>query len=195
MNIKKVTPTFHRACNPYLCKGKYMTTSEELLEMLNNGEFDILVIGHNCFNNYRHGIPTDIIEKYPQVKQADLDSTVSPNSRKLGHFSVAKCESENGKKFFILNAYVQYFYGKVNIVCQANNTTWLDRSPVAYDAIFNAFSLIGQKFKNKKVAILGFPGVRIDAAKALIDVAMKDSGNEVTYINFDEKDKKPRINN
>jgi O-acetyl-ADP-ribose deacetylase (regulator of RNase III) len=78
------------------------TIKGDLLELADNGEFDVIVHGCNCFNVMGGGIARQIKERYPIAYEADC-KTIRGDKFKLGKFSVA-----NVGKFDIVNAYTQY---------------------------------------------------------------------------------------
>lgn len=77
-----------------------------LLDLAEQGEFDVIVHGCNCFCTMGSGIAAQIRERYPQAYEADLQ-TVKGDARKLGTYTSAEA---NG--FTIVNAYTQYSYNK-----------------------------------------------------------------------------------
>jgi O-acetyl-ADP-ribose deacetylase (regulator of RNase III) len=76
----------------------------DLLELAEQGNFDIIVHGCNCFNTMRSGIARQIAERYPQAYAADC-STTKGDYNKLGNFSKSATN-----KFVIVNAYTQYHF-------------------------------------------------------------------------------------
>ena len=76
-------------------KGNLITLAEE-------GHFDAIVHGCNCFNTMGGGIAREIASRYPEAAKADR-STVSGNIDKLGTYTVWETGS-----FCIVNAYTQY---------------------------------------------------------------------------------------
>lgn len=82
-----------------------------LIDMAEQGLFDIIIHGCNCQNTMGSGIAKEIRERYPQV--FDADSTMSYTYQnpvlKLGNFSVAT-DNPIDPKFEIVNAYTQLKY-------------------------------------------------------------------------------------
>lgn len=77
-----------------------------LLDMAENGDFDVVVQGCNCFNAMGGGIAREIRERYPHV--ADVDSkTVRGDYNKLGNWTDAAVVTEKAG-FIVINAYTQY---------------------------------------------------------------------------------------
>lgn len=75
-----------------------------LLDLAEQGHFDVIVQGCNCFNTMGGGIAKEIAERYPQAMLAD-DRTLSGDYNKLGNYTVAHANVHN---FDIVNAYTQY---------------------------------------------------------------------------------------
>lgn len=93
-----------------------------LIDMAENGDFDVIVHGCNCFNTMGGGIAREIATRYPYAAQID-NGTKRGDYMKLGTWT----ESEAGdyfdnvnysrnnklrfgdpKRFTIINAYTQY---------------------------------------------------------------------------------------
>lgn len=79
----------------------------DLLELAEQGQFDIVVHGCNCFHKMRSGIAKQIASKFPSAEEADF-ATCKGDRSKLGNFSFAFVGGKNGHKFYIVNAYTQY---------------------------------------------------------------------------------------
>lgn len=78
----------------------------DLLALAEQGKFDVIVHGCNCYCTMGSGIARQIREKYPQAYEADC-ATKSGDYNKLGNFSTAGTD-----KFVIVNAYTQYGFNK-----------------------------------------------------------------------------------
>lgn len=78
----------------------------DLIKLAEEGQFDIIVHGCNCFTNMGSGIARQIRETYPGAYQVDA-RTVIGDKLKLGTFTCF----DTGK-FIIINAYTQYLYNK-----------------------------------------------------------------------------------
>lgn len=79
-----------------------------LLDMAENGDFDIVVQGCNCFNTMGGGIAREIRERYPHVAKADKE-TMRGDYTKLGTWTEGLVYRENDEtNFIIINAYTQY---------------------------------------------------------------------------------------
>lgn len=73
-----------------------------LLDMAENGDFDIIVQGCNCFNTMGGGLAREIRELFPMAATVD-DETQKGDYNKLGNYTTAFTG-----KFLIVNAYTQY---------------------------------------------------------------------------------------
>ena len=84
-------------------------TKGNLLDMAENGDFDIIVQGCNCFNAMGAGLAPQIAKRYPMAEQVDSD-TARGSILKLGNWTMA-WNVEDPKhpiQFRIINAYTQY---------------------------------------------------------------------------------------
>lgn len=77
-------------------------TKGNLLDIAENGDFDVIVQGCNCFNTMGGGIAREIAERYPLCAEIDR-LTQAGEYMKLGNWT----EYDQGT-FLIINAYTQY---------------------------------------------------------------------------------------
>ena len=84
-----------------------------LLDMADNGDFDIIVQGCNCFNAMGAGLAPQIAKRYPAAEEVD-SKTIRGNIGKLGNWTMAWSShyDETIKPFKIINAYTQYVTSK-----------------------------------------------------------------------------------
>ena len=78
----------------------------DLIKLAEDGEFDIIVQGCNCFHTQASGLAGQLATKYPQVLEADKETEYG-DPEKLGSYSVAYVEV-NGHTFSVINLYTQY---------------------------------------------------------------------------------------
>ena len=79
-----------------------------LLDMADNGDFDIIIQGCNCFCAMGAGLAPQIARRYPEAEEADY-VTRRGDIMKLGNWTMAWSTREPDKKAFrIINAYTQY---------------------------------------------------------------------------------------
>ena len=77
-------------------------TKGNLIDLAEQGQFNIIVQGCNCWNKMGSGIAKEIRLRYPAA--AEVDSATKAGDRfKLGNYTVML-----GKQFNIVNAYTQY---------------------------------------------------------------------------------------
>jgi len=76
----------------------------DLLKLAQQGEFDIIVQGCNCFNTMGSGLAKQIKQQYPDAYVVDK-RTISGDINKLGTYTIMF-----GETFDIVNAYTQYNY-------------------------------------------------------------------------------------
>lgn len=81
-------------------------TKGDLLLLAEQGQFDVIVHGCNCFNTMGAGIAKQIKDRYPQAYEADCE-TQPGDYNKLGNFSKSATD-----KFVIINAYTQYNFAR-----------------------------------------------------------------------------------
>lgn len=82
------------------------TIKGDLIKLAEQGEFDMIVQGCNCFHAMGGGIAKQLADKYPQVLEADKETEYGDRG-KLGYFSVAYVEVNN-HTFSVINLYTQY---------------------------------------------------------------------------------------
>jgi O-acetyl-ADP-ribose deacetylase (regulator of RNase III) len=83
-----------------------------LLDLAQQGNFDLIVQGCNCFNTMGGGIAREIRTRYPEVAQADA-MTARGDYAKLGNWTLGYAwfntpQQDNQDNFIIINAYTQY---------------------------------------------------------------------------------------
>lgn len=83
-----------------------------LIDLAEQGHFDVIVHGCNCQNTMGSGIAKEIKERYPEAYEVDeLYSTrISNPIHLLGNYSYTEYQAINANKFTIINAYTQVNY-------------------------------------------------------------------------------------
>jgi O-acetyl-ADP-ribose deacetylase (regulator of RNase III) len=76
-----------------------------LFDLAENGEFDVVIHGCNCFNTMGGGIAREVRERYPEAFAADA-KTMYGDYNKLGNYT--ECTAGEKTRFTILNCYTQY---------------------------------------------------------------------------------------
>lgn len=108
----------------------------DLIKLAEDGLFDVIVHGCNCFNVMGSGIAKTIKDRYPGAYKMDCD-TIKGDSSKLGTYTVY-----NTGKFTIINAYTQYNIRKNSDVFE-------------YDAFQKILDQLDQTYSND--IKIGFP--------------------------------------
>jgi O-acetyl-ADP-ribose deacetylase (regulator of RNase III) len=149
-----------------------------LIDMAENGDFDVIVQGCNCFNTMGGGIAREIRERYPHVAAVD-GKTVRGDYNKLGNWSSENVILKNGTVTFdIVNAYTQYDMSQGTDVFE-----------------YSAFDLICQKLhKAYGTKRIGLPYIGMGLAGGNKSVIMEqieyfatrvtESGGTVTLVEF-----------
>lgn len=110
--------------------------SGNLIDLAEDGLFDIIIHGCNCRNTMGAGIAREIKRRYQEAYTVDTEAAnVGLNT--LGNISVADCNS-----FLIVNAYTQ--------------DDWRGYNNIDYKALRAAMKKINTQFKGKSV---GFPKI------------------------------------
>ena len=112
----------------------------DIFEYMDQGCFDIVLNGANCFNTMGAGIAKQFKNKYPSVYEID-QKTKKGDKSKLGGYTLALIKTKTFHDVSIINAYTQYHYGGGRCA--------------DYTAIRNVFNLVSQNF-SKEIRI-GYP--------------------------------------
>ncbi|WP_223652756.1 macro domain-containing protein [Hymenobacter psoromatis] len=118
-----------------------LTEKGDLIQKAENGEFDVIVHGCNCFCTMGAGIAKTIKQVFPAAYQADL-ATVKGDRAKLGSYSLAQVNNA-GKPLAIVNAYTQYQWRGAG-------------RKVDYTAARQVFQQIKDAFTGKRI---GYPAI------------------------------------
>jgi len=110
----------------------------DLLNLAEEGLFDVILHGCNCLCNMGSGIAKTIKDRYPQAYEADCE-TVKGDKNKLGNYSYSLIGKN--KQITLINAYTQYSYSR-------------DKVDVDYDAVKDVFKKIKHDFSGKRI---GYP--------------------------------------
>lgn len=138
-------------------KGNLVTLAED-------GEFDIIIHGQNCFHSWGKGIVKEIARTFPAAKRADLDTSYG-KKKKLGSYSHAVIPLKSGKELIVINAYTQFDFGQKKV-------------HLNYRALEEVFIKIAQNFPDKTIAYpkigAGRAGGDWKKISAIIDEQLKD---------------------
>lgn len=149
-----------------------------ILDLAEEGLFDVIVHGCNCFNTMGAGLALEIKNRYPNVAAAD-NETLRGDYLKLGNWTSGTSGWNNtDSNFLIINAYTQYTMSKDNDVFE-----------------YTAFQLILQKllaqYGKRRIGLpyigMGLAGGNKDIIIPMIEqfaerVAAK--GGSVTLVEF-----------
>lgn len=117
-----------------------------LINFAEEGLFDVIIHGCNCFCTMGAGIADEIRSRHPSAYTADC-KTVKGDKSKLGTHS-STVVTLNNHEFTIINAYTQFGYGH-------------DKRYADYCAIKDVMTKISKDFDGRKI---GYP--MIGAGKA-----------------------------
>ena len=76
-----------------------------LITLAENGVFDVIIHGCNCFHVMGAGIAREIATRYPEMADIDKHLTKYGAKSKLGNYTWKKVTAPNGYTFNIINAY------------------------------------------------------------------------------------------
>lgn len=159
-----------------------------LIDLAEQGEFDIIIHGCNCFCTMGRGIAKEIRSRYPEAYEVDSKTTPGDRS-KLGKFTWAAVQSKrmvthpfvgvHGKKtyqhpFVIINAYTQYDYRGKGVKCD-------------YDAIGAVFDTIGKLYPTYRIAypLIGAGLARGDWSRISAIINEKLNGLDHTLVTLE----------
>ena len=111
----------------------------DLLKLAEDGVFDVIVHGCNCFCTMGAGIAAFIKERFPEAFEADL-ATENGSRKKLGTISNANIKRD-GLNLTVVNAYTQFRPSGGGVLAD-------------YDAIRSTFERIADGYADKRI---GYP--------------------------------------
>jgi len=118
------------------------TVQGDLLKLAQQGHFDLIVHGCNCFGNMGAGIAKGIKIQFSAAYQADL-ATEKGDESKLGTISFAEVQTQAETSLVVVNGYTQYQYRGRG-------------QKVDYEAVRGVFSAIKTQFPGKRI---GYPAI------------------------------------
>lgn len=155
----------------------------DLISLAEEGEFDVIVHGCNCFNTMGSGLARQIRERYPEAYSQDL-RTIPGDINKLGTYTYTRSNVGGDTGFIIVNAYTQYDFNR-----HGSHVDVFE---------YTAFQLILEKFSRGEWAALrfGFPMIgtglacgnseRILALLEGFDRRVVEHGGTVTIVEYHE---------
>jgi len=83
------------------------TIKGDLIKLADEGNFDIIIHGCNCFCTMGGGIARSIADKWYDVYEADKETELG-DKNKLGSYTKAEIKNSVGGTFTVINAYTQF---------------------------------------------------------------------------------------
>lgn len=113
-----------------------------LITLAEDGIFNVIIHGCNCFHTMGAGIAKEIKDRYPEAYVIDTNTTKYGDPEKLGDYSWIRTTCERTENsFIIINAYTQFRPGR----------------NVDYDAIRSVFRSVHENFLYSSK--IGFPKI------------------------------------
>jgi O-acetyl-ADP-ribose deacetylase (regulator of RNase III) len=161
-------------------------TKGNLIDLAEQGEFDVIVHGCNCLNTMGSGIAKEIRERYPEAYEADtvltlqLQDDTNSQVQKLGCYTTHLVKGEHN--FLIVNAYTQVMFSPrdVDHFEYASFEVILKKMLHEYGTFKIGFPRIGQ-------GLAGGNPERINQMLSDFAVAVSEKGGAVTVVDFDGK--------
>jgi len=149
-----------------------------LIDLSEDGHFDVIIQGCNCQNTMGSGIAKEIRSRYPQAYEVDL-RTKKGDRDKLGTFSLAYVNKVY--PFIIVNAYAQFDYNR--------NGSKIDH--FEYDAFERILNTLSKNHGHYRYGLpmlgMGLAGGDPERIMGLIEKFDRDiekSGGTVTLVKF-----------
>lgn len=147
------------------------TVKGNIFDLAEQGEFDVIVHGCNCFCTMGKGIAKEVKTRYPWVYEADL-RTHKGDMGKLGKFSEAGVVSTGGE-FTVVNAYTQFHY-------------WGASVKVNYNALRSCFRRIKITYSGYRIAYpkigAGLAGGDWDIISAIINEELEGEDHTLVLL-------------
>ena len=124
------------------------TIKGDLIKLAEEGKFDVIIHGCNCFHAMGGGIAKQLADKYPQVEEVDRQTTFGDRN-KLGSYSLEHALNVNDDVFVILNAYTQYKWSSGSDVFEYD----------AFQKFLNVISPYIQSYNGGGKINIGFPQI------------------------------------
>ena len=143
--------------------------SGDLIQLANNGKFDVIVHGCNCECKMGGDIAKQIRQAFSEAWDADCQTTAC-DPRKIGSFSLARANVNNGKCLVIVNGYTQLLAG----------------GQVNYHAVREVMKQVKQNFYGKRIGYpmigAGLAGGDWDRIKLIIAEELKDEDHTLVRL-------------
>jgi len=137
----------------------------DIIKLAEEGLFDVIIHGCNCYCQMGKGIALTIKNKYPEAYAIDCLTNKADKS-KLGSFTFVEVMTKTKHSFTIINAYTQFHW-------RGNGVK------VNYDAIRSVMNQIKIKYSGKRI---GYPLIGAGLAggdwKIISDIINEELDNE-----------------
>jgi O-acetyl-ADP-ribose deacetylase (regulator of RNase III) len=154
-------------------------TKGDLLNLAEDGEFDIVVQGCNCFCTMGSGIARQIREHYPDAYASDLH-TVAGDIDKLGNYSIGR-SSYIKTKFAIVNAYTQFDFNRAG---ESNDLFEYSAFELILKKLAHKFGTANYGFPYIGMGLAGGDKTRIMAMLENFAEKISAQGGSVTLVEF-----------
>jgi len=150
----------------------------DLIKLAQEGYFDVIVQGCNCFCTMGKGIALQIKKVFPAVYIADCE-TRKGDKYKLGTISHATIDTPNGE-LVVVNAYTQFDY-------RIGHTSDTKRR-VDYKALRSCFREVKQYFSGRRIGYpligAGLAGGDWNVIEKIIDQELVDEDHTLVKWEF-----------
>ncbi len=150
------------------------TIKGDIVKLVLDGHFDVIVHGCNCFHTMNSGVAKAIRKEFPEVYETDVQLTKRGDRSKLGNINMTPIV-RGSVSFYVVNAYTQYDYG------------YDGKQRVVYEAIRTAFGHVAAVFKGKRIGYprlgAGLAGGDWEVVSAIIDGEL--NGLDHTLVEFE----------
>jgi O-acetyl-ADP-ribose deacetylase (regulator of RNase III) len=128
----------------------FKTIHGNLITLAEQGEFDIIIHGANCFHCMGGGIAKQLADKYPEVARADKQTQYGDRN-KLGTSTTCIVNTRE-RQFIVENVYTQYYWSQGKDVFEYDSfQKFLDETKKYFEFGWMGF--------NDEKAKLGFPQI------------------------------------
>lgn len=150
-----------------------------LIDMAEQGCFDVIVHGCNCMCTMGSGIAKEIRARYPAAYQVDQRTEAGARD-KLGSYTMAVIET-NDHHFAIVNAYTQFDYNR------KGETKDVFEYGAFLDILIDLVDTVGEMHIGLPYIGMGLAGGDKDLIMKLIEIfaeRVADKGGSVTLVEF-----------
>lgn len=141
-----------------------------LISIAQEGKFDVIIHGCNCFNNMGSGLAPQMAKAFGCDKFPMESERYKGDINKLGQINYKQFISFDSKvpNLTVINAYTQYWPGKPSPGCSI---------PLDYDALRLCLRKVNYTFKGQHI---GLPWIGCGLAKGNQDIVAQIISEELT---------------